>query len=174
MIQLYANISHLIQTEQEFMANRSKELNEWTRKAMKKYRQQIAVNGIYDQLKINPLGDIADGNARLIIARENFDHLMNRDGMYYAGSDYEELARWGYLPIDLGWLLGIQVFPHSKTITIRTDLLEYFTHPLDKKRSVESLNNPNKTPFVPADPSLPVEGFTDISVFSLTKRIYKE
>ena len=150
MIQLYAKIDHLIQTEEEYMANRSKEVNEWTRQAMKKYRQQIAKNGIYDQLKINPLGDIADGNARLIIGRE-LGHT--------------------HLPVDLGWLLGIQVFPHSKKITIRTELLEYFTHPLEKKRSVEPLNT---KPFVPADPALPVEGFTDISVFSLNKRIYKE
>lgn len=150
MIQVYANIDHLIQTEEEYMANRSKEVNEWTRQAMKKYREQIAINGIYDQLKINPYGDIADGNARLIIGRE---------------------LGYTYLPIDLGWLLGIQVFPHSKKITIRTELLEYFAHHLDKKRSVEPLNT---KPFIPTDPSLPVEGFTDISVFSLNKRIYKE
>ena len=169
MLQLYAKINHLKQTESEYMANRSPRLNEWTRQQMKLYRQQIAKNGIYDQLKVNPFGDIADGNARLIIAREKYNEFMNHFRSYRSG--IEELLRWTHAPVDLGWLLGIQVFPHSKKITIRTSLLEYFTHQLDKKRAVEPVIT---KPFIPANPLLPVEGFTDISVFTLDKRIYKE
>ena len=71
ILQLYAKIDHLIQTEEEYMANRSKEVNEWTRQAMIKYRQQIAVNGIYDQLKINQNRVFNDGNDHSQIVEED-------------------------------------------------------------------------------------------------------
>lgn len=148
MIQVYVDINQIYQTEEEYMLLRTPELNEWTTQAMKNYRAQIKVNGIYDQLHLNPDGTVSNGNARVIIGKE-----------------------LGYtnLPIDMGWLLGMQYFPLTQKITIRTPLIEYFRHPLDQTRKVEQ---PLSQPIIRDD--LPVPGFNDITVFKLDRRIYTE
>ena len=141
MIPLYAKITDVTQTEWEWMPNRSEKLNNDTIGYMKKWRKLIPVNGITDKLWINPDGSLSDGNARLIIAREQ---------------------GWELLPTDLSWLLGLQYFPHSKKLAIRTEVLPLFTNTLAKKNPIEQFTKPTDDYYNMKDC---VPGISRITVF---------
>lgn len=108
MIQLYCRFQDLTYTEQPMLSDGG---IQW----IEDHLSQIQEEGIRKALSITPEGLISYGNSRYFIARE---------------------MGLKYLPIDLAWLLGLQHFPEQKAISIRSEVLDFFSSPLTNKKAV--------------------------------------
>ena len=134
MIQLYAKLSDVVPTEQEHMPHFEPHLQAQTKLLMERWRDEIPKNGIYDALKVNPDGTLSDGNARYIIAQEQLDKCYKEMFPYASGA--ARILKWAFLPIDLNWFLGMQVFRGPRLVSLRQDFLPDMTAYLGHKRKL--------------------------------------
>ena len=115
MIQLYAYIDDLIPTEPY---NWLFENGETMQGRIKKYEQSI-IEGWLTSKKINPDGTLAKGNASYYIAKK---HNIN------------------YIPVNLQWFLGMEYYERGKTLSIRPEVLGYFTSKIGSKKDIQIQN----------------------------------
>jgi len=134
LIQLYAKLYDVIPTEQKEVKlwedatvyADPDEVGKW------KYQQWLddfRKNGILKQVRIHPEGHVADGNFRYWGSRDLF--LKNQIDNY----------KWGFLPIDLPFLLGIKKI--GDMLTIRSDIIPYMCRypSIYSKKHVENSSN---------------------------------